>query len=77
MLKLSRGPEINTESCVVQAGGNRFDMVLMAAARAREIAQIHRNSDVSATVSAQAVVSSLLDIQAGIVGREYLLKVRK
>jgi hypothetical protein len=52
-------------------------MVLMAAARAREIAQIHRNSDAAAMVSAQAVVSSLLDIQRGLVGREYLLKVRK
>jgi hypothetical protein len=49
----------------------------MAAARAREIAQIHRNSDAAAMVSAQAVVSSLLDIQRGLVGREYLLKVRK
>lgn len=77
MLKLSRGPEVNTEFCVTQSGGNKFDMVLMAAARAREIAQIHRNSDASATVSAQAVVSSLLDIQKGLVGREYLLKVRK
>ena len=32
----SRGTEIDTEKCVENAGG-RFDLVIMAAARSREI----------------------------------------
>jgi DNA-directed RNA polymerase subunit K/omega len=57
----SRTPELNIEKCVAQAGGNRYDMVLMAAARAREIAKATaRNPEY-----VNASVSSLLELQEG------------
>lgn len=59
--KLSRTPELNIEKCVKEAGGNRYDMVLLAARRARELAKENVRSDkyVNTTVTA------LLELQKG------------
>ncbi len=70
---LSRGPSIDTEQCVVNAGGNRFDLVLIAAARAREIKRHNRESDKREHVHSN--ITALEDIQAGKVGKEYLKRV--
>jgi DNA-directed RNA polymerase subunit K/omega len=71
----SRGPDLDTNKCVKMVGGSKFDLILIAAARARELAQIHRAGDDVASL--HAPVTALLDVQKGLVGREYLLKVRK
>lgn len=71
-LSLSRGPGVDTEKCVANVGG-RFDLVLIAAARAREIARKHRHDENPAQVN--ACVSALLEIQNKQIGREYLKKV--
>ena len=34
---VSRGTEIDTDKCVQLSGGNRFNLVIMASARAREL----------------------------------------
>ena len=73
-LELSRGPGINTEQCVANAGGNRFNLVLIAAARSREIARQHRHEEKQEYIS--SAVSALLEIQDGKIGTEYLKKVR-
>ena len=70
---LSRGTEIDTERCVANAG-NRFDLVLMAAARAREIARNER--EYNPHTHCNSAVSAILEVQEGKVGREYLKKVR-
>jgi len=70
--KLSRGTEIDTDQCVANVG-SRFDLVLIASARAREIAKKHR--DDGNTSSSNFCVSALLDVQSKSVGREYLNKV--
>ncbi len=72
-LSLSRGPQIDTNQCVENAGGNRFDLVLIAAARAREISRQHKSKELTTQVNAP--VSALLDVQAGNVGKEYLRKI--
>ena len=72
--KLSRGPGIDTELCVANAGGNRFDLVLIAAARSREISRKHKSDELTTQVNAP--VSALYDVQNGLVGKEYLRKVR-
>jgi DNA-directed RNA polymerase omega subunit len=71
--KLSRGIDINTEQCVEKVGGNRFDLVIIAAARSREISRKHRHDGLTTQINAP--VAALLDIQAGRVGKEYLKKV--
>jgi hypothetical protein len=69
----SRGPEIDTEVCVRQAGGGRYDLILIAAQRLRELKRIHRE-DAARYVTC---VDSLLEVQNGQVNLEdYLAKVK-
>ena len=70
---LSRGPSIDIEKCVENVGGNRFNLVLIAAVRARELARRHRAAE--KTTQMNAPVNALLDIQEGRVGVSYLKKV--
>ena len=71
---LSRGPSIDTEKCVESVGGNRFDLVLIATERAREIKRQHQESDKREHV--YSIISAITDIQDGSVGKEYLKKLK-
>jgi len=68
----SRGTQVDTTACVEQIG-NRFDLILAASARAREISRLNRNS--TRFEHTHASVTALLEIQEGKIGREYLKKV--
>lgn len=70
---LSRGPSIDIEKCVENIGGNKYDLVLIAAARSREIQRKNRH----ATRREQQFpnITALQEIEAGTIGKEYLLKV--
>jgi DNA-directed RNA polymerase subunit K/omega len=71
--KLSRGPGIDTEECVKQAGGNRFNLVLVAGERLRELRRQNKNNDTKYITA----VDALEDVQAGKVDtEEYLDKIR-
>jgi DNA-directed RNA polymerase omega subunit len=70
---LSRGPEVDTNQCVDLSGGNRFNLVLIAAARAREIKRQHRESVKREHVYSN--LTALLEIQSGKIGAEYLKRV--
>jgi DNA-directed RNA polymerase omega subunit len=60
---------------VAAVGGNRFNLVLIAAARTREIRRQHAHSDKREHV--HAIVTALADIQRGEVESEkYLSKVK-
>ena len=72
---LSRGPNIDTEKCVESVGGNRFDLVLIATERAREIKRQNKDSDKIEHV--HSTVTALEEIQAGKIDpQEYLDKLR-
>jgi len=73
-VKLSRGTEIDFDKCVDQMVGNKFNLVLAAAARAREISK--RNKANGKKEHECAPVSALLDVQLKLVGPEYLRKVK-
>ena len=69
----SRGPEIDMEKCVQQAGGGRYDMVLIGAQRLRELKRQHRED----TTRYVTCVDALYDIQNGQVNlADYLAKVK-
>jgi DNA-directed RNA polymerase subunit K/omega len=74
MPSLSRGPTIDMEKCLEQAGGNRYNMIIIAAQRAREIARKHRADE--RKDAAYPVVNALQQLEAGQYGIEYLNKVR-
>ena len=74
-LDLSRGPGIDTELCAINAGGNRFNLVLIASERAREIRRQNKDSDKREHV--HSIVTALQEIQAGTIEpRKYLNKVK-
>jgi DNA-directed RNA polymerase omega subunit len=74
-LDLSRGPSIDMEKCVAAVGGNRFNLVLIASARTREIRRQHAHSDKREHV--HPIVTALADIEAGgIESGKYLAKVK-
>jgi len=74
-LDLSRGPGIDTQICTDMAGGNRFNLVLIASERAREIRRQNKESDKREHV--HSIVTALEEIQRGeIEPRKYLNKVK-
>ena len=74
-LDLSRGPSIDMEKCVAAAGGNRFNLVLIASARTREIRRQHAHSDKREHV--HPIITALGEIEAGTVESiKYLNKVK-
>lgn len=60
-----------SEEAVTQVG-NRFDLVLIAAQRVRELKNGHRPK---LTTKAGSTVTALEEIEAGLVGREYLKRI--
>ena len=70
---LSRGTEIDTDLCVKNAGENRYMLVIMAAARAREIARQHRASE--NPVHIYPVVKALLEFQTGEISIDAATKI--
>jgi hypothetical protein len=71
---ISRGASVDTEKCVAEAGGNRFDLVIMASQRAREIKQ--RNQHSVKHEHLHGVVTALLEIQDGDVDPNWKQKIR-
>jgi DNA-directed RNA polymerase subunit K/omega len=67
----SRSPTIDTERCVAQVGG-RYDLILIAAQRLRELKRRHRDDNKYVTA-----IDALIEIQTGQIGlTDYLLKVK-
>jgi DNA-directed RNA polymerase omega subunit len=67
----SRGPVIDMEKCVNKMGG-RYDLVLIAAQRLREIKRKDRDSQKYSTT-----VDALIDVQNGIIElSDYILKIK-
>ena len=70
----SRGPQLDMVKCANNVGGV-FNLVLIGAIRAREIARQHRSSENPTMV--RGPVDALLEIQEGKIGKEYLQKLAK
>jgi len=73
-LSASRGTEIDTDLCVKNAGENRYMLVIMATARAREIARQHRASE--NPVHIYPVVKALMEFQTGEISIDSALKIK-
>jgi len=63
---------IDTDRCV-ESVGNRFDLVLIAAARVREL---RRGYTKQVTGLNSPTITALQEIETGLVGREYLKRIR-
>ena len=63
---------ISSEKAVTQVG-NRYDLILIAAHRVRELRKGHRPK---VTTKHGPVLTALTEIEEGVVGREYLKRLR-
>lgn len=63
------------DKCVALIGNNRFNLVLVAAARTRELRKGSRPL-VDNSNNSTPIVTALKEIEQGKVGIEYLKKVR-
>jgi DNA-directed RNA polymerase omega subunit len=70
----SRHSEFNKETCVKNAGGNQFDLIIMASQRAREIKM--GNSHSNKMEHHHGVMTALLEIQSGKVEENWEHKIR-
>ena len=70
----SRSPELDTDLCVEQSGGNRFNLVIMASARAREIRRQNRDSEKFEHL--HSAVTALLEFQEGKLDAGYMKKIK-
>ena len=71
---LSRSSEVDTDKCVEMSGGNRFNLVIMAAARAREIKRHNKDSDKHEHLHSN--ITALLEFQEGKISSEYIKRVK-
>jgi len=74
MKKASRVSQLDNDKIVEMSGGNRFNLVIMAAARSREIRR--QNKDSQKFEHLHSNVSALLDFQSGECGADYIKKVK-
>lgn len=63
-----------TSEEAVNAVGNRFDLILIAAQRVRELRSGYRSK---INVKGGPVSVALQEIEQGVVGRDYLKRIRK
>jgi DNA-directed RNA polymerase subunit omega len=63
---------IDTDKCVANIG-NRFELVLVASARVRELRRGHAKQVIGLN---SPTITALQEIEAGLIGRDYLRKVR-
>jgi DNA-directed RNA polymerase subunit K/omega len=67
----SRSGQVDTERCVINAGG-RYDLVVAAAQRLREMKRRARETNTHVTA-----IDALLEVQSGTFNMtDYLVKVR-
>ena len=71
--------DIDVQKCVENVGGNQFELILIAATRAREIANtrsIDQKNNPQLKYPTRIVTAALEEVEQGMIGREYLGKVR-
>jgi DNA-directed RNA polymerase subunit K/omega len=71
---VSRVGQLDNDKIVEMSGGNRFNLVIMAAARSREIRR--QNKDSQKFEHLHSNVSALLDFQSGELGADYMKKIK-
>jgi len=64
---------IDTDKCVTNIG-NRFELILVASIRARELSRKSHTAKV--VTGSNPIVATLQEIEEGHIGREYLKKIK-
>ena len=70
----SRVAEIDIAKCIELSGGNKFNLTIMAAERAREIRR--GNSTSTKHEHSHPAITALLEFQNGVIGPEFIEKIK-
>jgi DNA-directed RNA polymerase subunit K/omega len=70
----SRHDQVDIEKCIEMAGGNKFQLAIMAATRARAISRAHKDSGDPKHI--YPAITALLEFQDGTLDKEYLKRVK-
>jgi DNA-directed RNA polymerase omega subunit len=70
----SRGSQVDTEQCVANVGTSKYDLILIATIRAREIRRQNKDSEKFEHI--HPIVTALLEIQDGKIDKEYLKRIK-
>jgi DNA-directed RNA polymerase omega subunit len=73
-LETSRVGQLDNDKIIEMAGGNRFNLVIMAAARSREIRR--QNKDSMKFEHLHSNVTALLEFQEGKLSSDYIKRVK-
>ena len=73
-LQQSRGQSLDMDKIVEMSGGNRFNLVIMAAARAREIRRNNTHSTRYEHIHPN--ITALKDFESGKIGPDYIKRIR-
>ena len=71
--------DLDIQKCAANVGGSRFELVLIAATRAREIANtrnIASRNNPTLKYETKITTEALKEVEQAKIGREYLGKVR-
>jgi len=71
--------DLDIQKCAANVGGSRFELVLIAATRAREIANtrnIANRNNPQLKFDTKITTAALKEVEQAMIGREYLGKVR-
>ena len=71
---VSRVGQLDNDKIIEMSGGNRFNLVIMASVRSREIRR--QNKDSNSFEHLHSNITALLDFQNGKCGNEYIKRVR-
>mgnify|MGYP003649884478 CR=1 FL=1 len=71
----SRTELLDNQKCIDNAGGNQFNMILIASVRAREISKISKEK--GNLIFGSPIVSAMLELQNSMYDKKYLNKVKK
>jgi DNA-directed RNA polymerase omega subunit len=73
MIKKKYNPYlVDIDRCVENLGNNRFNLILIAATRVRELRRGHQQKIPQTNSS---IITALKEIEEGYIGRDYLKKV--
>ena len=70
----SRGPSLDLEKAVENAGGNRFNLVIMASARARSIKRGNQSSERFEHI--HPAMTALIEFQDGKYDENYIKRIK-
>ena len=80
MINKTYSKDLDIQKCVVNVGGSQFELILIAATRAREIANLRsiaQRNNPKLNYDTKITTEALKEVEDSKIGREYLNKIAR